>query len=182
MIHKGKDIPSGLFNLLNRLKTYSVDWKFTFVPTENTEYEVGTDREAASLDDANVVSSEFKPETFLAKRHVVAIDLDVPAYLIPSSTVGHSHLYIDVPNGIAWEDYSALLDALAKCGVIENGYREVSQKRGHTDLRLPWVSKADQKLATVEEMSARASEARPVVLPDLDEFDPLPFDAVVDPF
>lgn len=150
------DIAPDLMLLLDRLKSYVVKWKFTFVPSENTEYEIGTDREAVDLRDpeANVVSSELKGSL---TRHVVALDLDIPAYLVPSSTGGHSHLYIDVPGGIPWEDYRPLLEQLAKCKVIEPGYADVSIKRGHSDLRLPWVSKADQKRATVEEMEAGMS-------------------------
>ena len=187
------DVAPNLMLFLDRLKAYIVDWKFTFVPTENTEYEPGIDRSAIDLrdPDANVISSELKAQAYTLEegrlvpthRHVVAIDIDHEAWLVPSSTAGHSHLYVDIPGGIAWEDYRDWLVASAKIGLIEDGYAEVSIKRGHTDLRLPWVSKADQKLATVEEMSARASEApEPEWVDwDIDANRPL-FDAVVDPF
>lgn len=148
-------LPQGMASLLRRLRTYDVVWQFPFVPTENEEYEVGIDREAVDLDQANVVSSEIKQppllEEIYGRTHVVAIDLDIPAYLIPSTTPGHGHLYIDVPGGIRHEDYMELLDVLAKCKIIEPGYADVSKKRGHTDLRLPWVKKWDQKVLTIEE-------------------------------
>ena len=136
------EVEKPLLSLLGRLRSYVVDWKFTFVPAENTEYEPGIDREAADLADANVVSSELK---YLPGNHLVAIDLDVEAYLVPSSTPGHSHLYIG-GRPIPHDDYMELLRVLAKCYVIEPGYAEVSIKRGHSDLRLPWVDKRDQKI------------------------------------
>lgn len=159
--------------LLSRLKTYAVDWKFSFVPTENVEYEPGIDREEAELSKANVVSSERKgypmdpvyedEETVLfgdvrgrkqavdeegnplyRNRHAILLDIDYPAYLLESSTPGHYHLYLDVPGGVKHEDYMELLALLGRIGAIEKGYAEVSIKRGHSDLRLPWVRKEDQ--------------------------------------
>lgn len=152
-----EDTPKGLMALLKRLRTFTVQWNYNFVPGEDEAYEVGTDREVADLDQANVVSSQVRlPEGFeslAGRRHVVAIDIDHQAWLIPSSTEGHSHLYID--HAMPEDLYFDLLNVLARCGIIEHGYAEVSKKRGHSDLRLPWVSKADQKLATEEEMIAR---------------------------
>jgi hypothetical protein len=72
-------------------------------------------------------------------RHTIMLDLDVPATLIPSTTPGHSHLYIDVP--LEWSKYKILLDALAEAGVIELGYASASKARGFSSLRLPWVKK-----------------------------------------
>lgn len=95
--------------------------------------EVRTDCDPA---DANVIASE------LADRpgwHTVMLDLDLPARLVPSSTPGHSHLYIDA--AVPWDKYAALLRALADADVIEDGYANASIVRGHTALRLPWISK-----------------------------------------
>lgn len=75
-----------------------------------------------------------------AKRmHMPVLDLDVPATLLPSSTPGHSHLFLD--RRIFWDDYVNLLDALAACGLVEAGYVRVSKARGYTAVRLPWVRK-----------------------------------------
>ena len=71
--------------------------------------------------------------------HTVMLDLDVPATLIPSTTLNHSHLYIDVP--VPWEDYVSLLDLLMKVKILEKGYTGASKSRGFTSLRLPWVHK-----------------------------------------
>lgn len=72
-------------------------------------------------------------------RHALLLDLDVPAWLVPSSTPGHSHFYVDVR--IPQPKFFALLDALADAGVIQHGYANSSKHRGGTALRLPWVKK-----------------------------------------
>lgn len=97
------------------------------------------ERVDADLDaGANVISS-LRTDQHGLERHALLIDLDVPAYLVPSSTEGHSHLYVDVSMNRA--AYFRVLDALADAGVIERGYSDVSQRKGATYLRLPWVKK-----------------------------------------
>jgi hypothetical protein len=95
-------------------------------------------REPAVGMDANVVSS-LRTDGWGPGRHALLLDLDVPACLVPSSTEGHSHLYIDVH--IPEEKYFELLDLLASCGVIETGYAVMSKAKGGSNLRLPWVKK-----------------------------------------
>lgn len=90
--------------------------------------------EAKKIQDAEVVSSEIHDNL-----HAPALDIDVPAWLIPSSTEGHSHLYIDCP--MTWRQYKKLLKALAKSGVVEKGYVKASIRRKHTALRVPWRGK-----------------------------------------
>ena len=152
--------------LLRRLTTYRVDWsraRGKHDPNDMPDYEPMIDREEADIDKANIVSSLIKMDTsdFLAdtndRRHVLAIDLDIPATLVPSSTPGHHHLYIETVGGIPHHRYMSLLSALADAGVIEKGYAEVSIARGHSDLRLPWVSKEDsipEKDTTVDDAIA----------------------------
>lgn len=137
-----------VMGLIKRLQTFWVDWSGVSsknAPRDEVVYEPGIDRREENLDRANIVSSLHRPTLdFLSDgepRHAVALDLDIPAYLIPSSTPGHSHLYIEA--SIPHHRYMALLSALADAGVIEKGYAEVSIKRGHSDLRLPWVEKGD---------------------------------------
>ena len=157
-------VTPGLRGLLGRLTAYVVDWKFSFVPAENVEYEPGIDREVADLTDANIVSSTLKSgiadlvhdgkggllrdennKLVTVPRHAIILDIDYPAHLIESSTTGHYHLYLDVPSGVKHDDYMELLALLGRIGVVEKGYAEVSIKRGHSDLRLPWIHKSDQK-------------------------------------
>lgn len=96
--------------------------------------------DAGIAEGANVVSSQRNG----SEDHAVLLDLDVPAYLVPSTTPGHTHLYVDVR--CKEEDYFGLLDALVRCGVIELGYAQASKAKGGTYLRLPWV-KADPDAA-----------------------------------
>ncbi len=83
---------------------------------------------------ANVVSS-----LLTNGRHAPCIDLDVPALLFPSSTDGHSHLYIDVE--LAWQDYLRVLAVLAAVGIVEKGFYESAKQRGASRLRLPHIRK-----------------------------------------
>lgn len=85
---------------------------------------------------AQVATSEM-PNT--GGMHAPVLDIDVPAFLVPSSTYGHSHLYIDAP--MQWERYAELLKALGDAGVLEPGYVGASLARKHTAVRLPWVRK-----------------------------------------
>ncbi len=77
--------------------------------------------------------------------HRPVIDLDLPAQLVPSSTPGHHHLYIDKP--MAWDVYMRLLVALADAGLVERGYVGATERRGYSAVRLPWVRKGDDPLA-----------------------------------
>ena len=122
--------------LLARLTTVRID-KFADSDQLNASDD---DRTPASiLDGANCVSSRLADDLFGGPKHAVILDLDIPAYLVPSSTPGHSHLYID--RVLLEKDYYELLDALAKAGVVEPGYVTASKRKGGTHLRLPWVKK-----------------------------------------
>lgn len=94
-----------------------------------------TRREVTDPDDALLVGSRLVNSDL----HAPAIDLDVPARLIPSSTPGHFHLYIDVP--MSWEQYDTVLSALAFAGVVEDGYVNASRSREQSFLRRPGVTK-----------------------------------------
>jgi len=95
----------------------------------------------ADLAEANVVSSLIPRPAGSLPTHRPVLDLDVPAFLVPSSTPGHSHLYIDqdVPDAEFWR----LCDALAEAGILQEGYVSASKSRGYTSVRLPWVKKPE---------------------------------------
>lgn len=134
------EISTALLALLERLQAFSVNWS-----PKPDEYVLGRDRAAEKLDDADVSSSLIRsPWGGPTDRHVIALDIDYPVHVVPSSTEGHSHLYIDVPGGIPHQGYMALVSLLGHLGVIEEGYANVSMQRGHTDLRLPWVKKGHE--------------------------------------
>lgn len=85
-------------------------------------------------DDAQLVGS-MTPEGV----HAPVLDLDFPASLVPSTTPGHFHLYLDV--AMPWEEYVTLLRALSAAGIIEDGYCEASIRRGLTMVRKPGTRK-----------------------------------------
>lgn len=72
-------------------------------------------------------------------KHYPTLDIDMPAKLVPSSTPGHFHLYIDCE--MSWWRYRRLLKALMKAGVIERGYYKANKSRKATFVRKPGVMK-----------------------------------------
>ena len=110
-----------------------------------SDYDDTEKRPVADIETANVVSSIMRGHTPApggggSGHHLPVLDLDVPAVLIPSSTDGHWHLYLDVqvPDAAYWP----MLEALATAGVLEGGYVRASKARGYTSVRLPWVKKS----------------------------------------
>jgi hypothetical protein len=103
----------------------------------------GGGSQVGTLSDANVVSSKrIAPGANDGEtRHSLVLDIDHPAWLIPSTTPGHYHLYIDVPGGLNESMYFAVLELLARAGVIEEGYANASKARGYSSARLPWIEK-----------------------------------------
>ena len=102
---------------------------------DDDEYEGTRHDEADDIKDAHVITSH-DPTTGM---HRPILDIDLPAALIPSSTPGHYHLYIDKP--MEWDRYEDLLDALSAVGIIEEGYASASCDREYTSVRLPWIKK-----------------------------------------
>ena len=96
------------------------------------------------MDEADVVSSELHGFPNGVSMHAIALDIDYPVFVVPSSTEGHWHLYIHKPGGIPHQGYMALVALLGHLGVIEPGYATASLRRGHTDLRPPWVRKGKE--------------------------------------
>ena len=74
--------------------------------------------------------------------HTPMFDIDVPAALVPSSTPGHHHLYIDV--SLDQERYAKLVNVLEECGIIQPGIKLGFEKRGGTTLRYPWIRKGHE--------------------------------------
>jgi hypothetical protein len=89
-----------------------------------------------SAGQADIVTSITESDPYI---HTVVLDIDMEAKLVPSSTEGHYHLYIDKTMG--WDKYVRLLEALAEAGILEPGYVGASIARGFTAVRLPWVKK-----------------------------------------
>ena len=60
--------------------------------------------------------------------HAPVLDIDFHAELRPSKTEGHFHLLLD--KKMTGRQYKRLLKELARCGIIEPGYRKQSVSRG----------------------------------------------------
>lgn len=124
---------SRFWKLLESLEKYT-----NFKPSD---YSVDDWEPTVRTSDAEVVASRIKA----TGKHHLLIDLDVPAHLIPSTTEGHSHLYIECGEGIEWSKIEMILWALASAGIVEQGYFQASSSRGFTALRTPWTKKEKPK-------------------------------------
>lgn len=132
------ETPAGLIALFSRVDLYrQIRWQ-SYEQDDRREPtdKVGLAQCASSRLREQLQGDMFDPS---CERHYLMIDLDVQSYLVPSTTPGHSHLYID--RDIPWSDLEQLLRALAACGIVEPGYVNASIERRSTTLRLPWIKK-----------------------------------------
>ena len=101
--------------------------------------------ETADIKEANLITSKLAVQPSYAfenpdaKWHKPVLDIDLPVMVLPSSTPGHHHLFIDAE--ITWDEYVELLELLARLNIIEHGYVFASKERGYTAVRLPWIKK-----------------------------------------
>lgn len=91
-------------------------------------------RVPAEPEKANLVGSRWVNDI-----HLPMFDLDYEARLIPSTTEGHYHLYLDQP--VKWRHYKRVLRAMARAGMIERGFAKMSIRRKQAFLRPPGVKK-----------------------------------------
>lgn len=75
----------------------------------------------------------------LVALHKPVLDLDMDVMVVPSSTPGHHHLYID--RAMSWNEYSLLMNVLAHVGILQPGYARASHHRAESFLRTPWTRK-----------------------------------------
>jgi hypothetical protein len=92
--------------------------------------------EPCEYGEANLIGSKTDLEE---NGHLPCIDLDLPAHLEPSTKPDHYHLYIN--KVVAWDKYVKLLEALHECGLINEGFKEMSIRRGQSYVRRPGVFK-----------------------------------------
>ncbi len=79
--------------------------------------------------EATLVSSHVQD----TRLHAPVLDIDFEARLVPSSTPGHYHLFLD--KAMSWGKYCRLMKALYKAGVIEKGFYKMSAVRGASFVR-----------------------------------------------
>lgn len=80
--------------------------------------------------------------------HRPCLDIDFPARLVPSSTPGHYHLYLEVP--MTTEKYLDLIDALAIAGVVSPRYAGFCRQRGGSFCRPEGVKKKSRWVQFVQ--------------------------------
>lgn len=92
---------------------------------------------------ANLVSSYIEdqehPVGHSYSIHAPVIDFDFPIEVLPSTQLGHYHLYIHKP--IPWFKYKQILLALGSAELIEQGYKTASYQKGFTAVRPAGVVK-----------------------------------------
>lgn len=117
----------------------------------DVEFDSGYDvldglEQTENIDEANAITSKVAGLRLLDEElHKPILDIDFPVHVVPSSTPGHSHVYID--KAMPWEKLTALLDALADAGLVERGYADASIDQGFTTVRAPWVKKEPAEVA-----------------------------------
>jgi hypothetical protein len=104
----------------------------------NETRELGCARSDANLLASLVADGNPRVATQVQK-HVLVLDIDHPARLVPSTTKGRFHLYVSVP--MSWRRYVAVLNALAAADVVHRNYVKHTTERGYTNVRPPWVAK-----------------------------------------
>ena len=88
---------------------------------------------------ADMVTSKIDDDSAGEPQHKIILDLDYEVQVIPSSTEGHFHLYLD--KTLPWSKYEKLLTVLGDLEVVEPGYARAAKRRKYTSVRLPWVKK-----------------------------------------
>lgn len=97
------------------------------------------DRVRCSKEEANLVGSLCDDGL-----HRPVLDLDFPCRLVPSSTEGHFHLYLEV--ALETEPYLRLVRALAEAKVVSAFYAKAAEVRRQTFVRPEWVKKEPKEL------------------------------------
>ncbi|WP_263729996.1 hypothetical protein [Cellulomonas sp. SG140] len=127
-------------------------------PVTTTDGTLSSSEEAASeerveapLDEALLWSAQRRARGWDGEsRYALLLDLDTAVHVAKSSS-GNTHLYVDV--SMTKEQHDAVMDALAKAGVIEAGFaRSGIRSTFGTTLRLPWVRKHQDK--TLHQLTA----------------------------
>lgn len=140
------------FRVAAKLQAGDIDFAQNPGKDSDDERALDTEKliEERPLHEANSFSSRVIKDVFgplLADRtharHVVAIDLDMDAVLIPTTTPGHHHLIID--KELTWAQYASLLFALWDVGLIQDGYYRACMHRKASWLRTPWTAKPTEE-------------------------------------
>ena len=105
--------------------------------SRNGGYGYSTTKETVipkSCQDALLVGSLREDGT-----HAPVIDLDFSAELIPSTTEGHFHLYLN--KALTPKEHEKLLKVLYEVGIIEYGFYHNSLKRKQAHVLMPGINR-----------------------------------------
>lgn len=108
---------------------------------------------------ANLIGSQL--QTTDGVLHAPVIDVDFPCRVIPSSTDGHYHLYIDKP--MDWKQYQKFLKAMYEAGIIEKGYYNSAMKTKQSLVRKPGAYK-EQSVEIEPLLKVRMEELRDIMI------------------
>ena len=98
-------------------------------PLSTEEYRVPCEKAKANLVGSLCLDGKHRP----------VLDIDFPARLVPSTTPGHFHLYLEV--ALEEAEYMELLQALGKARVLSSFYARASRTRKQSFCRPEWVKK-----------------------------------------
>lgn len=95
-------------------------------------------RERAPEESATLISSLLEGDE---NHHAPVLDFDFPCRLVPSTTPGHFHFYIDT--AVTWKHYKRMLVALSDVGLIQQGFADNSIARQQTMVIREGLTKED---------------------------------------
>lgn len=107
--------------------------------TESFDSSYDDERKIAGWENANLISSYAYTRADGVEMHTPIIDLDIEHMIVPSTTPGHGHLYIN--KEITYNQYLSLLEKMAECGIVQRGIVGQCQKYKGTTVRLPHIKK-----------------------------------------
>jgi hypothetical protein len=124
-------------NALMKRAVSMVGRKFYKARLSESDYQVKP-KETEDMNGANLIGSATHQGT-----HAPVFDFDFPAYLLPSSSPGKFHLYLE--KEISWESYMDVLEAMVNAGLLEPGWVDSGINHGTLLLRPPGVVKENVK-------------------------------------
>lgn len=109
----------------------------TLTPISDSPYEEDPERVKSEHGYATLVGSKLPNG-----NHMPVIDLDLPCTLVPSSTPGHFHLYIN--KEMSFGEFLSMLQAMTDTGVVQPGFNRFTRERGQAFVRYPGYTKEDE--------------------------------------
>ena len=123
--------------------THQMPPKTPTIPKFSEEVEEATKTVKTEVDKEQGIEPNLFGSKVNNNIHMPMFDIDYSAELIPSSTKGHFHLYLNRP--VTWFRYRMVLRAMWKAGLIEKGvylgalhYKEVYLRKPGVKKKINW--------------------------------------------